>query len=252
MIPNCRANNYSALFDSNWIIFDPLSFSQEFSSESELYRLQQHENNILTLEISRLSVVQRQSLISSRSYSSQSYQSTFHLESGISDAWEINSTKNTNFTLAGTTSRYPFKIQIPQSAEQMITITSDEIKNCFAPCIEHLKSGITRQLEMCQEVDVVQSNISWGTRNWQLIQYIVLGGGLFQNVHVLDSIKEEFRNVEVIELSNTYDYPKRHVCRANKPLGRALSYPRSTTSSSPARRILELKRILHWWRWPRR
>ncbi|KAE8452472.1 hypothetical protein EG329_000374 [Mollisiaceae sp. DMI_Dod_QoI] len=71
-----------------------------------------------------------------------------------------------------------------KSEHDFITVTADELQSCFAPCIAKLGEGIRRQLAQGEPVD-----------------YIVLGGGLFQNMHVLSTIREEFSTVKILETS---------------------------------------------------
>ncbi|KUJ15479.1 uncharacterized protein LY89DRAFT_783615 [Mollisia scopiformis] len=77
-----------------------------------------------------------------------------------------------------------FENPMKVSADDVITVTVDETKQCFALCIAALVEAIRRQLAMGEPVD-----------------YIVLGGGLFQNPHVLKSIGAEFKGLRLLETS---------------------------------------------------
>lgn len=65
-----------------------------------------------------------------------------------------------------------------------IMISVDEIKSCFAECINKIMTGIKQQCSLGAPID-----------------YLVLGGGLFQNAYIRRELESARGDFEVLETS---------------------------------------------------
>lgn len=82
---------------------------------------------------------------------------------------------------------------------------SAEVANCFNPCIDKLIEGLDQQLSLGKAVDV--SFLFGGlfvvkepARLSNLLQYLVLGGGLVSNPYVLTRLRGHFKDLPIRQL----------------------------------------------------
>ncbi|KAF8862905.1 hypothetical protein BDZ45DRAFT_670808 [Acephala macrosclerotiorum] len=71
-----------------------------------------------------------------------------------------------------------------RSDADFIPVTVAEVEACFTPCATKVNGEIRRQQGLGEPVD-----------------YLVLGGGLFQNLYILNNIRKEFRDLKLLEMS---------------------------------------------------
>ncbi|KAJ5035441.1 uncharacterized protein L3040_007909 [Drepanopeziza brunnea f. sp. 'multigermtubi'] len=99
--------------------------------------------------------------------------------------WELNNMRNhfdrTYKNYVGS-NKFKVAFKISHLPDEYLRFDSDEVEGCFKRPAESIVLGIQRQCEKGGQVD-----------------YLVLGGGLFQNPYVLNIVTKEFPNLTIRE-----------------------------------------------------
>ncbi|KAI9046587.1 hypothetical protein LZ554_009331 [Drepanopeziza brunnea f. sp. 'monogermtubi'] len=99
--------------------------------------------------------------------------------------WELNNMRNhfdkTYKNYVGS-NKFKVAFKISHLPDEYLRFDSDEVEGCFKRPAESIVLGIQRQCEKGGQVD-----------------YLVLGGGLFQNPYVLNVVTKEFPNLTIRE-----------------------------------------------------